>query len=199
MKIILVSLTLILCLIFIGCSPEGGEMFTLTSPEIVNQGIIPAKYAMSNPTQTSPPLTWRQVPGGAKSLALTIVDPDVPLDEDWFPYKDMIKPGTWPGDLFVHWIVYDIPVSVKGLNEGAGANLPKDAKQLNNTMGAPGYLGMGPPPGHKAHGYIFTLYALNVKTLGLAADASYLDFTNAMKGKIIATTSFTAYYGEKAA
>lgn len=196
-KFLLIASMLIITLIFGGCTPEGGTtMFTLTSPELVEQGIIPGKYAMANQPQTSPPLNWSGVPEGTKSLTLTIVDPDVPLDEEWFPFKDMIKPGTWPGDLFVHWMVYDIPPSILALDEGASANLPSGIKQLNNSMGAPGYLGMGPPPGHKAHGYIFTLYALNVESLGLSAEAGYMDFINAMKGKILATAGFTAYYGE---
>ena len=169
-------------------------MFTLTSPEIVEQGIIPTKYTVDNPNQVgvSPPLSWSDSPQGTKSFALALVDPDVPLEEDWFPYKGMLKVGMWPGDLCVHWMVYDIPASATGLGEGS---LAAGAKELTNGMGSPGYLGMGPPAGHKAHKYIFTLYALNVATLGLSPEAGYLDFTNAMKGKVLATASLTGYFG----
>ena len=166
----------------------------LTSSEIVEQGIIPAKYTMDNPNQVgvSPPLNWSDAPKGTKSFALALVDPDVPLEEEWFPYKDMLKVGTWPGDLFVHWMVYDIPASAAGMTEG---KIPAGAKELKNAMGSAGYLGMGPPPGHKAHKYIFTLYALNAKSLGLSPEAGYVDFTNAMKGKILAAASLTGYFG----
>jgi Raf kinase inhibitor-like YbhB/YbcL family protein len=169
-------------------------MLTLTSSEIVEQGIIPTKYTMDNPNQVgvSPPLSWSDIPPGTKSFALALVDPDVPLEEEWFPFKDMLKVGTWPGDLFVHWMVYDIPASAKGLSEGS---LPAGAKELINNMGQAGYLGMGPPAGHKAHKYIFTLYALSVDKLGLSPEASYVDFTNAMKGKILAAASLTGYFG----
>ena len=174
-------------------------MFNLLSPEIVEQGIIPTKYSMDNPNQVgiSPPLNWSGAPQGTKSFTLTLVDPDVPLEEEWFPYKDMLKVGTLPGDLFIHWMVYDIPASVTSLSEGAspGGNLPAGAKELKNSMAMPGYLGMGPPAGHKAHKYIFTLYALSVDALGLSPEAGYIDFTNAIKGKILATASLGGYFG----
>ena len=171
----------------------------LLSPEIIEQGVIPVKYSMDNPNQVgiSPPLNWSGVPQGTKSFALTLVDPDVPLEADWFPFKDMLKVGTLPGDLFIHWIVYNIPASVASLGEGAspGGNLPVGATELINNMATLGYLGMGPPAGHKAHKYIFTLYALSVDTLGLSPEASYIDFINAIKGKILATASLSGYFG----
>jgi Raf kinase inhibitor-like YbhB/YbcL family protein len=169
-------------------------MCILTSSEIVEQGIIPAKYTMDNPNQVgvSPPLSWSDAPQGTKSFALALVDPDVPLEEEWFPAKDMLKVGTLPGDLFVHWMVYDIPASATGMKEG---EIPAGAKELTNNSGMVGYFGMGPPAGHKAHKYIFTLYALSVDKLGLSPDASYVDFTNAMKGKILAAASLTGYFG----
>jgi hypothetical protein len=174
-------------------------MFNLLSSEIVEQGIIPTKYTQDNPNKIgiSPPLNWSDAPQGTKSFALAVVDPDVPLEEEWFPFKEMLKVGMLPGDLFIHWIVYDIPASATGLSEGAspGGSLPASAKELKNSMGTSGYLGMGPPPGHKAHSYIFTLYGLNTDTLGLSPEASYVDFINAMKGKILATASLTAYFG----
>ena len=169
-------------------------MFTLSSPEIVEQGIIPAQYTMDNPNQVgiSPPLNWSDTPQGTKSFALALVDPDVPLEEEWFPYKDMLKVGMWPGDLCVHWMAYNIPASAMGLSEGS---LPAGASELTNGMGSPGYLGMGPPQGHKAHKYIFTLYALDVDVIELTSEAGYVDFTNAMKGKVLATASLTGYFG----
>lgn len=178
-------------------------MFNLLSSEIVEQGIIPTKYSQDNPNKigVSPPLNWSDAPQGTKSFALAVVDPDVPLEEEWFPFKEMLKVGMLPGDLFIHWIAYDIPASATGLGESAspGGSLPASAKELKNSgaaMGMPvGYMGMGPPPGHKAHRYIFTLYALDTDALGLSPEASYADFVNAIKGKILATASLTAYFG----
>lgn len=100
------------------------KMFVLTSPEIVEQGVIPVKYAygefgVEGGQNMSPPLTWKDAPELTKSFALACVDPDVPLEAEWFPYKEQLKVGMLPGDLFVHWVVCDIPSSVNSLIEGA--------------------------------------------------------------------------------
>jgi len=183
----------------IGADQQSKEvlMFSLTSSEIIEQGVIPAKYSMDNPNQigVSPPLNWSGAPEGTRSFALAMVDPDVPLEEEWFPYP--IKVGDLPGDLFIHWMLYNIPASAEGLPEAAspGGTLPEGAKELKNNMASPGYLGMGPPPGHKAHKYIFTLYALNTDSLELSPDAGYVEFADAMKGKVLASASLTGYFG----
>lgn len=179
-------------------------MFVLTSPEIVEQGVIPVKYAnggfgVEGGQNISPPFAWKDAPGGTKSFALTCVDPDVPLEAEWFPYRDQLKVGMLPGDLFIHWIVCDIPASVTSIAEGASPDkLPSGAKDLATSytpFGLNGYGGSAPPQGHKAHRYIFTLYALGVDTLGLTPDNNYIDLTNAIKGKVLATASLTAYFG----
>ena len=170
----------------------------LLSSEIVEQGIIPAKYTADNENQggISPPLEWSKV-SAAKSYAVTMVDPDLPIEEEWFLYP--IHPGTLPGDLFIHWVIYDIKDT--SLEEGVspfGAR-PDGVKELPNSalgFGAPlGYTGPNPPQGYKAHKYIFTLYALDVDSLGISANATYVDFVNAIKGHIIAAATLTAYYG----
>lgn len=177
---------------------RGGVMFNIFSSEIVEQGIIPTKYTADG-KNVSPPLNWGDAPIGTKSFAFTIIDPDLPLEEAWFPFP--IKVGDLPGDLFIHWIIYDIPASVTHFHEGIspGGNLPAGAKELKNSgaaMGMPaGYMGMAPPQGHKAHKYIFTLYALSAECLGLSSEASYIDFVNAIKGKVLATASLSAYFG----
>ncbi|MEA1872344.1 MAG: kinase inhibitor, partial [Chloroflexota bacterium] len=67
-------------------------MFTLTSPEIVERGVIPTRYAngiggVEGGGNISPPFNWDGALEGTRSFALTCVDPDVPLEEEWFPYK----------------------------------------------------------------------------------------------------------------
>lgn len=169
-----------------------GKDFTLTSPDIVGYGLVPAEYTMENPNQVgvSPPLIWDGAPKGTKSFAVAIVDPDVPVDEEWLG----IPPGTFPGDLFVHWIVIDIPANQGGIPKGESGSLPSGI-ELTNSAGMVGYLGMGPPPGHKAHGYVFVVYALSVGSLALPPNAGYQRFTDAMKGDILGTAEFTAYFG----
>ncbi len=176
-------------------------MFVLTSSELIEQGLIPLKYANADwgaegGQNLSPPLNWSGAPSGVKSFAISCVDPDLPLDDDWFPFKDQIQAGSLPCDLFIHWVACDIPVSVSELAEGASrGNMPSGTVEVMTSFGAAGYGGPAPPKGHKAHAYTFTLYALNVEALGLSTEAGYMDFLNAMKGKVIATASLTAYFG----
>ena len=67
-----------------------------------------------------------------------------------------------PGRVFTHWVVYNIPGSVKGLEEGMSAFeiVKSGASQGKNDFGQTGYGGPCLPPG-KAHHYHFRLYAID--------------------------------------
>lgn len=182
------------------------SMPVLSSSEIVDRGIIPSRFTLAKGENTSPPLNWSWAPEGTQSFALTLVDPDVPWGEYGLP-----GPGTVPGDLFIHWVVCDLPATSDGLAAGAspGGDLPGGAVELLNTAAGfgedspyyqyrQGYLGMAPPAGDRAHEYIFTLFALSVGKLGLSESDSYTDFLEAVKGKVLARSSFSGYFGVKA-
>ena len=65
---------------------------------------IPNLYTCEGDNQ-SPPLSWSNIPVGTKSLALIVDDPDAP---------DPAAPKmTW-----VHWVLYNIPPSLTGLDAG---------------------------------------------------------------------------------
>ncbi|NTV46393.1 MAG: YbhB/YbcL family Raf kinase inhibitor-like protein [Chlorobiales bacterium] len=81
----------------------------LTSSAFQNGGEIPATYTCEG-SNISPPLVWSGVPEGAKSLVLIVDDPDAP-DPD-------APKMTW-----VHWVLYNIPVSVKSLPQGMSSKL----------------------------------------------------------------------------
>lgn len=115
---------------------------TLTSRAFKNEGTIQEKYSKDG-GNISPPLAWTEIPGGTKSLALIVDDPDA------------------PSGLFVHWLLYDIPPAVTELPENmpAGGRLPNGMRQGTNGFGDVGYGGPQPPSG--THRYIFHLYALD--------------------------------------
>lgn len=76
----------------------------LTSKDFDHQGEIPSKFTCEG-ADISPALAWSDIPAGAKSLALIVDDPDAP---------DPASPKmTW-----VHWVLYNIPVTVETLARG---------------------------------------------------------------------------------
>jgi hypothetical protein len=101
----------------------------------------------------SPALRWSGAPQETRSFALTCYDPDAPTGS-----------GFW------HWVMFNIPVSVSELPRGAAA--PKGAVQSRTDFGVPGYGGPCPPKGDEPHHYQFTIFALDVATIDVDAQAS---------------------------
>jgi Raf kinase inhibitor-like YbhB/YbcL family protein len=173
--------------------------FTLSSPDLAS-GTFETKFTLNGfgctGSNVSPSLTWSNVPAGTKSLALQVHDLDAPTGS-----------GLW------HWAVYNIPPTAAGLPQGAGnvpAALPAPAFggstdfQDTGVTGVNGnYGGPCPPVGDNPHRYVFTLYAVAVDDVQVAAGipktgtpALYSFVLNKGLGsKLLGTTSFTASYG----
>lgn len=117
----------------------------MTSSAFAQGQPIPTKYTGEG-ADVSPPLNWSKLPEGTRELALICDDPDAPH-------------GTW-----VHWVIYKIPATAKGLSEamphGGKLKEPAGALQGENSFPSTGYGGPMPPPG-KPHRYYFKLYALD--------------------------------------
>ncbi|MEA3366279.1 MAG: YbhB/YbcL family Raf kinase inhibitor-like protein [Candidatus Hydrogenedentes bacterium] len=157
---------------------EGGNAMTLdiTSPAFEDQGSIPKQYTADG-EDVSPPLSWTGVPEETQSLALICDDPDAPV-------------GTW-----VHWVIWNIPVSETGLKEGIPAKereLPNGAVQGTNDFRKIGYGGPAPPRG-PAHRYFFKLYALDT-SLDLAPGAKKDALEKAMEGHVLAEAQLVGQY-----
>jgi Raf kinase inhibitor-like YbhB/YbcL family protein len=107
----------------------------------------------------SPQLSWSGFPAATKSFVITVFDPDAPTTS-----------GFW------HWAVADIPAITTTLPSGVGTeegtDLPRNAIQLRNDAGFPGYVGAAPPPGHGPHRYYIGVHAVDVESLGIPAEAS---------------------------
>ncbi len=161
-------------------------MFSLQSSSFLNGEKIPEKYTADGEA-ISPPLNWNNIPEGTKSLALAMTDPDA---------LAIATPA-----IYVHWVVYGIPVSVASLNEGAGSGgeLPPEAKQLPNSAASLGmkmWPGYSPPwPPDKAHRYTFTLYALSEGRLPVSKNANFMDFMKAVLPITISSATLVGLYG----
>lgn len=149
---------------------------SLKSSAFASGETLPARYTADGP-DLSPPLEWNGVPDAAERLVLFCDDPDAPV-------------GNW-----VHWLVYDIPAGLAGLEEGVPADetILGDAKQGVNDFGRIGYDGPSPPPG-RPHRYVFTLCAID-KATGLEPAADKGDVLSAIEGRILAKTTLTGLYG----
>lgn len=106
----------------------------------------------------SPQFSWSDLPEGTKSLAITCFDPDAPTAS-----------GFW------HWAVFNIPVTVSELAQGAGDEVLGSIESvitLKGDSGIRGYYGPNPPAGHGPHRYLFAVHAVDVETLDVSADAT---------------------------
>ncbi len=125
------------------------------------------------------PYSWNLAPTGTKSFALTLVD-QAPAANKW-----------------VHWMVIDIPPDAMRLPEGASGTelMPTGARELHNTYGSVGYGGPEPPAGTGAHPYVATLYALDVPTLDVPANATLAQFNQAIAGHVVVSQTCTGRFG----
>lgn len=112
----------------------------LLSKDFTNGGTIPSEFTCDG-KNISPQLFWKNVPAETKSFALIFDDPDAI--------------GGW-----IHWLVYDIPSTVRAIEQD---RLPTGAKQAENDFGKKPYGGPCPPSG--THRYFFRLYALDIEHL----------------------------------
>lgn len=134
--------------------------FSVKSSDMKDGGKLPDRSVFNgfgcSGTNVSPELSWSNPPAGTQSYVVTAYDPDAPTGSGWW-----------------HWVVYNIPASVKELPQGAGGGtgLPDGAVQGKTDFGSAGYGGACPPPG-KPHRYVFTVYALKVDKLDVPAEAS---------------------------
>ena len=124
--------------------------FAISSPAFEHEGQIPERLTCIG-DDVSPPLEWADPPEGTQSFALISDDPDAP-DPDA------------PQMIYVHWVLYNLPLETTGIAEGATAADFGGRDGLNDWDRA-SYGGPCPPIGR--HRYYFKLYALDAKLPGL--------------------------------
>ncbi len=111
--------------------------FRMTSAAFARGGAIPAVHTCDG-ADVSPAIAWTGVPKGTRALVLLVLDRDA--------------------HQFGHWIVLDMPATVKGLSRGAGGS-SSTMQQGTNDFGRVGWGGPCPPSG--THHYRFEVAALS--------------------------------------
>lgn len=137
--------------------------FEISSPAVGSDKTIPMKNVANgfgcSGGNASLPLEWKDVPDGAKSLTITVFDPDAPTGS-----------GFW------HWLVVNLPPDTTSLPEGAGepgnAKLPEGAVQARGDAGVAGYFGPCPPEGDAPHHYVVTIFAVDANLDGIDDNTS---------------------------
>ena len=165
----------------------------------------------------SPSIRWEGAPEGTQSFAIICHDPDVPSVGDDVNQEGKTVPKDLPRVNFYHWVLVDIPAPTYSLPRGADSDgvTPKGKPPGSMSYGVrgindytawfegdadmggdyAGYDGPCPPWNDELlHRYIFTVYALDVPSLGLSGTFGGKDALETMEGHILARGEYSGTY-----
>jgi len=165
----------------------------------------------------SPHLSWTGVPAGTRSLAIICHDPDVPSRPDDVNQEGRTVPKDLPRIDFYHWVLVDIDPAINELPDGIDSDgVTPRGKELGKTEHGTrgkndytawfsgdadmegdygGYDGPCPPwNDERSHHYHFTLYALDVPSLGLEGAFGGKEALAAMEGHILDRSAWVGTY-----
>ncbi|MFI6906998.1 YbhB/YbcL family Raf kinase inhibitor-like protein [Nonomuraea sp. NPDC050394] len=141
---------------------QGGAAFSLTSSAFSPGGVIPTVHECtsggSDPRQRneSPPLSWTGAPATARSYAIVMRDLD--------------------NNNLIHWVIYDIPVSVTSLPQNVDhayrPSIPSGSRQVYYRGSASLFGYQGPCSPRTVNTYEFVVHALNRATLSELTSSS---------------------------
>ncbi len=150
------------------------QVMTLSTSAWQDGGVIPDRNSQPG-GDVSPDLMWSAAPEGTETFVLMV--------------RDLESVSNTGGVHFLHWLVWNIPKSVRTLAE----NQPEDAELADGTRqissSGPYYRGPAAPASGPPHHYVFELYALST-TLDVAAVGqtplnTLAAVQDAMAGKIL--------------
>jgi Raf kinase inhibitor-like YbhB/YbcL family protein len=162
--------------------PAPAPAMRLTTTAFPDGTVIPDRFTQAG-AQTSPALTWTNVPPGTASFVLHMHDPDVARNKT--------------SDDQLHWLVWNIPGTATSLPEGVptGADRPDGSHQLSAS--GPMYRGPGAGAAGPMHHYTFEIYALDIKLdTPAAADAfeTRMNVMKAVQGHILAKAVYVGLF-----
>ncbi len=153
-------------------SSAGPAAFSMKSTSFSDHQEMPVLYTCDG-KDLSPQLAWSSAPSKTKSYVLIFEDPDA------------------PGGIWYHWVVYNIPSSVKEVPAGAG--VAAGAMLGENSWGRIQYNGPCPPRS-STHHYQFTVYALD-SSLDLPDGADAKTILKAIQGHVLGQASLRTIFG----
>lgn len=159
------------------------KLFSVTSPILKDDSVLPAKYAGAGDCggkNVSPPIAWSNPPPSTKSFALIMIDPDG-------------RRGLGS----VHWIAYNIPASRKALKEGEGSTPAKDITGGKNSRGTTLYTGPCAPHDDAPHHYVIQLIALDFAPGFLQPGLDHDELLNMINGHSLGPASLVVRYRRK--
>jgi len=165
----------------------------------------------------SPAISWSAGPAGTRSYAVIMHDASVPTVFDNANQEGKTIAADLPRMDFFHWILVDIPAGTTQIAKGAESTavVPKGKPVGTTDLGVRGandfgmfmagnpdmagdyggYDGPAPPWNDEiVHEYHFTVYALDIASLGLRGAFGGKDALAAMQGHILAKGSVKGLY-----
>lgn len=165
----------------------------------------------------NPHIAWSEFPEATKSFAIVCHDPDVPSRGEDVNKPDRTVPYDLPRVDFYHWLLVDIAPSTTEITEGVDSDgfvakgkkpgkRPYGVRGINDykswfgddpDLGGDygGYDGPWPPYNdERLHHYQFTVFALDVTSLGLPEKFRGPDAVTAMRDHVLASATLVATY-----
>ena len=165
------------------------DTIVVTSTVFEHHGMVPEKNSAYS-DNISIDVSWANLPSGTRQLALICDDPKV------------VELGMMPSP-FVHWVVYNIPVTIGGLPWGLPSN--EEISEVDgldgvingmNGLRRPGYFGPRQPANGELHQYDFRVYALDAD-LDLQPGLNKDGLLAAIEGHVIGTGMLMGHYERK--
>ena len=164
-----------------------GPALTVTTAAWPDGDVIPSKYVNAG-DKKSPAFDFKWMTGTADAM------PPMTLQSFAIVFHDIENaPNATTGEDTLHWMIWDIPGTAKGIPEGLPmGDLPDGSKQCTCNIGRGAYFGPGAGPGPYHH-YVFEFYALDTK-LNLPATTPRADVMKAMLGHVIGKAAYVGRY-----
>lgn len=152
---------------------------TLSSSSFPPNGDMPVNCSCRG-VEASPALMWESNLSDTESYVVLVTDYDVPTP-------------TLPIFNLSHWVLYNIPASVRSLPEGVTSEQMQllGVKIGKNSSGNQKFIGPCPPAGR--HSYWFRVYALD-KSLTFSEAPSKQQVVDAMQGHILGYGELRGYF-----